>query len=192
MFNRIAPICLFLLTSLPALAQFSSSDLQKAAGGFLEQKAAESNVPPAVIDGVKQLASTFGFNQLDLAKLAQQGLTALNKGEDVAALGAFDRLGAAKLSPDQLTAFRDVKTLVDVYVLQQNFSATPEVASPLGKALMAVKSGDYPNALGQLQAISKSISPTADQKALLTSLTEQYQGWAKAAAEKDEAAKKAK
>ena len=131
-------LILMLLVS-PALlqAQYSAADLQKSAGALMETKATEANVPPAVINGVKQLAASFGFNQLDLAKLAKEGLTALNGGEDI--------------------------------------------AGPLGYAVMAVKSGNYAGVVTQLQALASGLKPTSDQKVLLTSLTDQYKSWAKAA-----------
>ncbi len=174
---------LVLITPVVARAQFSAADLQKSAGSFLETKAADVNVPPAVINGVKQLAASFGFSQLDLAKLAKDALTALNGGEDIAALHAFEKLGAAKLNATQLSAFNDVKTLVDVYLLQRNFSGVPEMAGPLGSAVMAVKSGNYAGVVTQLQSLANGLKPTDDQKVLLTSLTDQYKEWAKSAEE---------
>jgi hypothetical protein len=161
-----------------ASAESALSDLTKTASPLTGQPAGESKLPGDIVSGLQGLASTFSLSQLNYASLAKDALSALNVNQGSKALASLDKIGAAKLTAGQLSAFKTAKTAVDAYVLQHNFSGVPAVNSLLTDSLAMIKSGDFAGVVGKLQAIAANVKPTAEQKGVLDSLVAYYQGLA--------------
>lgn len=162
-----------------ASAQSSFSDLAKSASQAVgQQQATETKLPNDIVGGLKNLASSFNLSQLNYAALAKDALSALNVGQDSKALVALDKLEAAKLSAGQLGALKTVRTAVDTYVLQRNFSGAPAAKNLLADSLTAIKGGDFSGVSTKLQGLAASVKATPEQKAVLDSLVTHYKAWA--------------
>ncbi len=168
----------FVLVAAPARSALS--DLTDAASQLTSQPSTQVQVPGEVVTGLQGLASSFNLSQLNLASLAKDALSSLKIGEDGKALAALDKIGAAGLTPGQLTAFKTAKTAVDAYVLKRNFAEIPEVKSLVADSLTLIKSGDFAGVVAKLQSMALSVKPSPGQQAILDSLLAQYRGWAAA------------
>ena len=177
--NLATLLSAFSISATAALAQSSFSDLAKSASQAVgQQPATETKLPGDLVGGLKNLASSFNFSQLNYAALAKDALSALNGGQDSKALAALDKLEAAKLSAGQLSALKTARTAVDTYVLQRNFSGLPDVKSLLADSLTSIKGGDFSGVSTKLQGMAATVKPTPEQKAVLDSLVTHYKAWA--------------
>lgn len=170
-----------LLAAVPVSAQFSLGGLADRA----KEAAAEYDLPPDIVDQAKELASSFGLSKASLAKYANDALKALNGGEDLEALNLLSKIGNASLSDGQESAFKDLKVLVDTYVLSRNVEGEKGEGA-LGKSVEAIKGGDYMSAASQLTALISELKPTGTQLSILSMLKNQYSDWAESAAESGE------
>jgi hypothetical protein len=174
-----ALLALGALAFASAPAQTSFSDLTKSPAQLAGQPAAaEVKLPADLVSGLKGLAASFNLSQLNYVGLAKDALGALNAGQDSKALAALDKIGAAKLTPAQLTAFNTAKTAVDAYVVQRNFSGVPAVKTLVADSVAQIKGGDFAGVAGKLQNFATTLKPTTEQKAVLDSLIAHYKGWA--------------
>ncbi len=166
------------LAATTASVRPAAPDLTSAASQLTGQSSGETQLPADVVSGVKGLISSFDFTQINYASLAKDVLSSLKVGQDANALASLDKLGAAKLTPGQLTAFTTAKNVVAGFVLQRNFAEVPEVKTLVADATTMIKSGDYAGVVAKLQGMAAAVKPTAGQKAILDSLVASYKGWA--------------
>ncbi len=174
--------CFFLLVvSLclsVCLSAFSLDNLSQQAREAVDERAGQYNLPPDILEKAKGLTSALGITRASLSRQANNALEALGAGEYLSALGSLDQIAAARLSSGQVSAFKDLKVLVDAYILESDLKETPGARGPLAHAVNAITSGDYASATQHLQQIITAVQPTGEQLQVLTKLRDQYEAWA--------------
>lgn len=103
---------------------------------------------------------------------------ALLNNKDVDAVGAFNKVAAAKLTPEQTTLAKDVYNAAAAFVTERNFSSLEGMNSEVSKLATSVWKGNYTEALQPLQTIYSKSTLTTEQKDLLGAVFDDYlPGW---------------
>jgi len=93
-----------------------------------------------------------------------------NRGPD--AVAAFQKLSAAKLTPDQMKLAKDFGHVGSAYLVQKNLGALEGSQSDVAQIVGSLRQGKITAALPAIQKVSKNVNLTPAQKDLLTSMAE--------------------
>jgi hypothetical protein len=173
--RTLSLICFaLLLLSGSLFAQLSLDSVSKAAGDALLNEDGKIELPSSVTSGFQDLMKSFNLSQLDAGKAAKDALAALGQGEDATAMKLLNDIQSAGLNDTQLGLLQDLKIGLDQYVLKRNFGSIPEFKGPVNNVMGALGTGDPQKIQGQLSRLLSQSSPTSQQKALLTTMLDQY------------------
>ncbi len=86
------------------------------------------------------------------------------------AVAEFQKLSAAKLTPDQLSLARDVGHVGSAYLVQKNLGALDGSQSDVATIVSSLRSGNVTAALPAIKKVSQNANLTPDQKDLLSSM----------------------
>jgi hypothetical protein len=147
-----------LLGQLTSASQSSTDSTLKSLGGELATKA-------------QSLGTSLAGNPATQSQLtgALQSLLG-NKGPE--AVAGFQKLSAAKLTPDQMGLARDVGHVGSAYLVQKNLGALDDSQSDVAQIVGSLRSGNVTAALPAIKKVSQNASLTPDQKSLLTSMAD--------------------
>ncbi len=147
-----------LLGQLTSASQSSTDSTLKSLGGELATKA-------------QSLGTSLAGNPATESQLtgALQSLLG-NKGPETVA--AFQKLSAAKLTPDQLSLAKDVGHVGSAYLVQKNLGALDGSQSDVASIVSSLRSGNVTAALPAIKKVSQNVNLTPAQKDLLTSMAE--------------------
>lgn len=160
------------------LAAFDLNALADRASTLAEERAADYNLPPEIVEQARELAVSLGLSKANLARYANDGLKALGDGKYADALKSLERVGSTELSAGQSAIYQDLKVMVDTYVLKRSFNTDVTGSGPIADAMAALGKQDYAGVAQELQEALASAKPTGEQLAILTALKEQYVAWA--------------
>ena len=147
-----------LLGQLASSTQSSSDSTLKSLAGELATKAQSLNTA---------LAGN-AATQTELTGALQSLLG--NKGPE--AVAAFQKLSAAKLTPEQLGLAREVGHVGSAYLVQKNLGALEGSQSDVAQIVTALRKGNVTAALPAIHKVSQNVNLTPAQKDLLTSMAE--------------------
>ena len=157
------------LGQLTSESQASTDATLKSLGGDLATKA-------------QALSTSFAGNP----QLQTQLTTALesvmgNKGPE--AVAAFQKLSAAKLTPDQVKLAKDVGHVGSAYLVQKNLGSLDGSQSDVAEIVTSLRQGNVTTALPAIKRVSQNVNITPEQKNLLTSMAEKFAPGAKQASD---------
>jgi hypothetical protein len=92
-----------------------------------------------------------------------------NKGPE--ALAGFQKLSAAKLTPDQLKLAKDFGHVGSAYLVQKNLGALEGSQSDVAQIVTSLRSGNVTSALPAIKKVSQNVNLTPAQKDLLSSMS---------------------
>ena len=158
-----------LLGQLTSASQSSTDSTLKSLGGELATKA-------------QSLGTSLSGNPAAEGQLtgALQSLLG-NKGPE--ALAEFQKLSAAKLTPDQLKLAKDFGHVGSAYLVQKNLGALDGSQSDVAQIVTSLRSGNVTAALPAIKKVSQNVNLTPAQKDLMTSMAEKFAPGAKQASE---------
>lgn len=175
--KTISGLCLvFALIPSAASAQISLNQVRDAARSYTET-ASENGLAADAIEKVRELAGSFGWRDQSQSRSVGDALAALNADQSLDALKHLDRLRGMRLTAEQMDLFKDAKRLVDVYVLQAELDDGAS-SGVLGRAVSAIKEGNYKDALPHLRQLMEQAELSEEQEEALGDLVKQYQEWA--------------
>ena len=93
-----------------------------------------------------------------------------NKGPE--ALTDFQKLSAAKLTPDQMKLAKDVGHVGSAYLVQKNLGALDGSQSDVAQIVSSLRKGNVTEALPAIKKVSQNANLTPEQKDLLTAMAE--------------------
>ncbi|HTL16333.1 MAG TPA: hypothetical protein VL793_03805 [Patescibacteria group bacterium] len=146
------------------------TDLKTASAGSdatLKSLADETAGKAAALD------KSLGTNSQAKAQL-QQALASLTGNRGAASLSSLQGLSKAKLTPEQGRLAKDVYHTGSAYVVQRNFSSLEGSQGEVAQLVGSLRKGGSADALPALKKIGENAKLTADQKDLLSSLSDQY------------------
>jgi hypothetical protein len=158
-----------LLGKITTAAESSKDSTLQSLGGELAAKAKSLG---ASLSGNPELES-----QLTGALQSLLG----NKGPD--AVAAFQKLSAAKLTPEQMGLAKEVGQVGSAFLVQKNLGALEGSESDVAQIVTSLRAGNLTAALPAIQKVSKNANLTPAQKDLLTSMAEKFAPGAKQAGE---------
>jgi hypothetical protein len=144
------------LGQLTSTSQSSTDSTLKSLGGELATKA-------------QSLGTSLGGGSATQTELtgALQSLLG-NKGPE--AVAEFQKLSAAKLTPDQMSLAKDVGHVGSAYLVQKNLGALDGSQSDVATIVSSLRSGNVTAALPAIKKVSQNANLTPDQKDLLSSM----------------------
>ena len=95
-------------------------------------------------------------------------------GKSAESLSSLQKLGAAKLTPEQTKLAADVYHIGTAYVIQKNFASLDGAQSDVAKAVNSLRKGETLAAIPAIQSIAQNAKLTAPQKELIQSVATQY------------------
>lgn len=107
-------------------------------------------------------------NQLGTALQSLLG----NKGAE--SMAAFQKLSAAKLTPEQTKLAKDVGQVGSAYLVQKNFASLEGSQTDVAQAVNSLRKGKYTEAMPAIQKVSQNAKLTTEQKDLLTSVANHF------------------
>ena len=122
---------------------------------------------------VQSLTKSLGGNADANAQL-QSAVQSLLGNKGVESLDALQKLGQAKLTPEQTKLAKEVKNIGGAYIVQKNFSSLDGSQTEVAQVVNSLRKGDTANALPPLKKISENAKLTQPQKDLLTSVANRY------------------
>jgi hypothetical protein len=146
------------LHELTSTSQLSSDATLGSLGGELATKAKSLNTSLA--------GSPETQTQLTGALQSLLG----NKGPE--AVADFQKLSAAKLTPDQMKLAKDVGHVGSAYLVQKNLGALDGSQSDVAQIVSSLRKGNVTEALPAIKKVSQNANLTPEQKDLLTSMSE--------------------
>jgi hypothetical protein len=149
-----------LLGQLTSTSQSSSDSTLKSLGGELAAKSQLLNTSLAGNPATQ--------TQLTGALQSIMG----NQGPE--ALADFQKLSAAKLTPDQMSLAKDVGHVGSAYLVQKNLGALDGSQSDVAQIVSSLRSGNVTAALPAIKKVSANTKLTAEQKDLLTSMASKF------------------
>ncbi len=146
-----------LLGQLTSTSSASTDSTLKSLGGELAAKA-------------QSLDTSLAGNPATQSELtgALQSLLG-NKGPE--AVADFQKLSAAKLTPDQMSLAKDVGHVGSAYLVQKNLGSLDGSQSDVATIVSSLRSGNVTAALPAIKKVSQNANLTPEQKDLLTSMT---------------------
>jgi hypothetical protein len=149
-----------LLGQLTSASQSSSDSVLKSLGGELATKA---QVLGASLAGNADVQS-----QLTTALQSLVG----NKGPE--AVAVFQKLSAAKLTPDQIGLAKQFGQVGSAYLVQKNLGALEGSQSDVAQIVSSLRSGNVTAALPAIKKVSQNVNLTPAQKDLMTSVANKF------------------
>jgi hypothetical protein len=130
---------------------------------------------------MQALGESLGANDAVKQKL-DRTLESLTGGQDSDALKhAFDLVKAAKLTPEQVDAAKQVGNLASAYVMQKNFATLEGSQSDVATVVNSLRKGPLTAAIVPLKNVATNTHLTDGQKQLVTTVADKYApGWQKA------------
>ncbi len=163
-----------ILTLTSSLSAIDLDSMAKAASDAMTNEEGNIEIPADLTKQFEDLAKSFNWSQFNAGKAAKDVLSALGQGDDSSAVSLLNTLQSAGLNDKQMSLVQDLKLAMDQYVLQRNFASLPEFKGPVKDVMNALKTGNPQSVQGELSSLLKNTSPDKDQKALLTTMLEQY------------------
>lgn len=145
-----------LLGQLTSASQASGDSTLKSLGSELATKAQSLDTSLA--------GSPATQSQLTGALQSLMG----NKGPE--AVAEFQKLAAAKLTPDQMSLAKDVGHVGSAYLVQKNLGALDGSQSDVATIVSSLRSGNVTAALPAIKKVSQNVNLTPAQKDLVTSV----------------------
>lgn len=149
-----------LLGQITASSKTSGDATLKSLGGMLTSKAQSLN---------SSLAGNAGAQGL-----LQGALSSLMGGNGAGALGAFGKLSAAKLTPEQTKLAKEVGNVGSAYIVQKNFSSLEGAQGDVAQIVNSLRKGTPTTAIPAMQNVAQNAKLTPAQKEVATSLVNQY------------------
>jgi hypothetical protein len=146
------------LHDLSSASQSSGDATLKSLGGELATKARSLDTSLAGSPGTQ--------TQLTGALQSLLG----NKGPE--AVAEFQKLSAAKLTPDQMKLAKDFGHVGSAYLVQKNLGALDGSQSDVAQIVSSLRSGNVTAALPAIKKVSQNANLTSEQKDLLTSMAD--------------------
>lgn len=156
-------------------AQISMDQIRDAARSYTESSE-ENGLAGQAVDKVRELAGSFGWRDQQKTRVVAEALSSLNAGESLDALKHLDRLSSLRLTAQQQDLFKDAKTLVDAYVLNDAFEGTAS-SGALSRTATLIQEGKYTEVLPELVELKAQAQMSEDQESALDDLIRQYQEW---------------
>ncbi len=147
-------------SSLKSSAAAQGDATLKSIGGDLQTKAGS-------------LSQSLATNTVASSTL-QNALQSLASGKSAESLSSLQKLGAAKLTPEQTKLAADVYHIGTAYVIQKNFASLDGAQGDVAKAVNSLRNGETLAALPAIQSIAQNAKLTAPQKELIQSVASQY------------------
>ena len=149
-----------LLGQLTASSQSSGDATLKSLGGALATKSQVLNT---------SLAGNAGAQGL-----LQNALSSLLSGKSANALGAFTKLSAARLTPEQTKLAKEVGNVGSAYIVQKNFSSLEGAQGDVAQIVNSLRKGTPTAAIPAMQNVAQNARLTPAQKELAGALVNQY------------------
>jgi hypothetical protein len=149
-----------LLGQITTAGKTSGDSTLNSLGGTLTSKAQSLN---------SSLAGNAGAQGL-----LQGALSSLMGGNGVSALGAFGKLSAAKLTPEQTKLAKEVGNVGSAYIVQKNFSSLEGAQGDVAQIVNSLRKGTPTAAIPSIQNVAQNAKLTPAQKEVATSLVNQY------------------
>jgi hypothetical protein len=95
-----------------------------------------------------------------------------NKGSE--AVAGFQKLSAAKLTPEQTSLAKDIAHTGSAFLVQKNLGALDGSQSDVATIVSSLHAGNYTAALPAIKKVSQNVNITPAQKDLLASVTSKF------------------
>ncbi len=95
-----------------------------------------------------------------------------DKGPD--AVAAFQKISAAKLTPDQLGLAKQFGQVGSAYLVQKNLGALEGGQGDVAQIVSSLRSGNVTAALPAIKKVSQNVNLTPAQKDLMTSVANKF------------------
>lgn len=159
------------LLSILALSLTLFGSAQAFDFGGLKEKANSAiseNGGSELLNLGKSLYSAFEGNEM-ATKYAKSLIGSLQMGNYDKVFKYYDKIKAAKLTPDQITAWNDVKNKLSAFVMEQNFDfEDADLTSLVGKAVEALQGNNTESASNYLSKIKNATKLSKEQSSLLS------------------------
>lgn len=109
-----------------------------------------------------------------LTEMLDTGIRAVLTGRDAEALGLYDKLTRADLTPAQEKLAREVQNLVAAFLTHKNLSALDGAQGQVGQLVTALRQGNLAAVTPAVQQLTQNLSLTPAQKDFLSTLTAKY------------------
>ncbi len=174
---KCIPLLILSAFLFPALvgAQITIDGIRDAARSYTEA-GEENGLASQAIEKVRELAGSFGWRDQQQTRVVAEALSSLNAGESLDALNHMERLGGLRLTSQQMSLFKEAKSLVDVYVLKEELDGSaPEGA--LSRTMELIQNGSYKEAVPELLSLKEQAQLSEEQESAMEDLVRQYQKW---------------
>lgn len=149
-------------------AQAKSDELLQSLGGDLSAR-------------VEKLAASLKGNE-SLMQTLNGAVQSLMKKDDAEAVGSFNELKQAGLTPEQTAVLKDTYNVAAAFVTQRNFAGLEGSESQVAQIVTSLRDGNFASALQPAQQIWANASLSAEQKEIFSGVFDQYApGWRDAA-----------
>lgn len=109
-----------------------------------------------------------------LTSALDTAVRSLLDGQDAGALGLYDKLTQASLTPQQEKLATEMRDLTAAFLTQKNLSALDGAEGQVATVVNALRRGEMAGALPAVKALASNASLTPAQKGFLGSLAKQY------------------
>ncbi len=122
---------------------------------------------------VQSLETSLGNNTAAKSKVAS-AVESLQGGKSTDSLSALQKLGEAKLTPEQMNLAKQVRDVGSAYLVQKNFASLEGSQSEVAQIVTSLRKGQPATALPAMKKVAENAKLTQPQKDFLSSLTEKY------------------
>ncbi len=119
----------------------------------------------------------------DMQSEVTGALESLLGGKGPETVAAFQKLTAAKLTPDQLKLAKDFAHVGSAYLVQKDLSGLEGSQADVAQIVSSLRKGNLTAALPAIKKVSENVNLTQPQKDLLSSMADKFAPGAKQAGE---------
>ncbi len=167
-FRILACVFTLSLTLTGSVQAFNLGALKEKANGALSSSESGSEL----LSLGNSLYKAFKGNET-ATQYAKDLMGSLQAGKYGKVFGYYDQIKSLKLTPEQLSAWNEIKNPLSAFVLEQNFDfGTSDLTALVSKATEALKENQVGDAGNYLTKLKKAATLSQEQSALLHSIQE--------------------